>query len=712
MNVKCKIIKKVYANEDYRIFSCRPVGISDVKVNKYGTFSIVGNLSYLVEGQTCDLNLTDEECSKYGYSYHVDSCSSLTSKEITPEVAMGIMCEITSKAQAKYVLSAYPNFIQMVLDGKENEIDVKKIYNVKEYRLAVYCRELREKFKFLKIIQENKQYELTNSECKELVRRFDTIDEVNKQLKENPYVCLVQYLQRNFEQIDPIILGCNNSLRLSFQRTESLICYILQLNEKDGSTVISANDMAKHCIDIAPELTSQIVQITKDSQAIYYNEETKQTALMSTYLQECELAQFIKEKLAQDNKWDINWKKYQTVENLTLTDTQLNALKNVCENNISLLIGYAGSGKSSATKAILQMADDNNLTYKIVSPTAKAARRINEITDRPSSTIHRLCLSDNEFYCDLLLVDETSMVDLPTFCMLLRCIGNKDCHVLLVGDNAQLLPVGVGNIFNDIINTNIIPTTKLTEIFRYSDKGISYVTTCIREGKPFFNGYESQQLSDNYKFIQTDNIVDVVVDEYMNLINQGVSTSNIMCLSPYNVGDCGSYAINNKIQETINPTIPHQEQLAITKGKTKIHFRKGDIVLCKKNDYDAISYQPTNKKIAVFNGQDGKVIKVEDDTLVIQFDDDVVVYPKNKLNELLLGYCVSCHASQGSESQYVISITSPLHKRMLNKNLCYVSSSRSKGTHIEIGDIATMNQAIVIDGNEERKTMLKEMLSC
>lgn len=212
MNVKCKIIKKVYANEDYRIFSCRPVGISDVKVNKYGTFSIIGNLSYLVEGQICNLNLVNEQESKYGFSYNVDTCPSLVLKDITPDVTMGIMCEITSKTQSKYVLSAYPNFIQMVLDGKENEIDVKKIYNVKEYRLAVYCREIREKFKFLKIIQENKQYELTNSECKELVQKFETIDEVNKQLKENPYVCLVQYLQRNFEQIDPIILGCNNSL--------------------------------------------------------------------------------------------------------------------------------------------------------------------------------------------------------------------------------------------------------------------------------------------------------------------------------------------------------------------------------------------------------------------------------------------------------------------------------------------------------------------
>lgn len=341
-NVKCKIIKKMYANEDYRIFSCRPIGNSEVRVNKYGTFSIVGNLSYLVEGQTCDLNLTDEEQNQYGYSYHVDSCSSLTSKEITPEVAMGIMCEITSKTQSKYVLSAYPNFVQMILDGKENEIDVKKIYNVKEYRLAIYCREIREKFKFLKIIQENKQYELTNSECKELVKRFETIDEVNKQLKENPYVCLVQYLQRNFEQIDPIILGYNNTLRLSFQRTESLICYILQLNEHDGSTVISANDMAKYCIDIAPELTSQIVQVTKDSQAIYYNEKTKQTALMSTFLQECEVAQFIKEKLENPVNLNIDYKKYQHSQEYDMTDEQIKILRIANEQNIGLLLGAGG----------------------------------------------------------------------------------------------------------------------------------------------------------------------------------------------------------------------------------------------------------------------------------------------------------------------------------------------------------------------------------
>ena len=213
-----------------------------------------------------------------------------------------------------------------------------------------------------------------------------------------------------------------------------------------------------------------------DSDKFYYDETNKRIALSETYNSECMVADFVKGKL-NGNKWDIDWKKYQDVDGFKLTATQLNALKNVCKHEISLLVGYAGSGKSSTTKAILQMADENNLSYKIVAPSAKAAIRVKEITGRNASTIHKLCLTQEEVFCDMLIVDEFSMCDLPTFCMLIKSLTNEHCHVLLIGDDAQLIPIGLGKIFHDIIESKIVAETKLTEIFRYSDKGTAYVAT-------------------------------------------------------------------------------------------------------------------------------------------------------------------------------------------------------------------------------------------
>lgn len=718
MNVKCKIIKKVYANEDYRIFSCRPVGISDVKVNKYGTFSIIGNLSYLVEGQICNLNLVNEQESKYGFSYNVDACPSLVLKDITPDVTMGIMCEITSKTQSKYVLSAYPNFVQMVLDGKENEIDVKKIYNVKEYRLAVYCREIREKFKFLKIIQENKQYELTNSECKELVQKFETIDEVNKQLKENPYVCLVQYLQRNFEQIDPIILGYNNTLRLSFQRTESLICYILQLNEKDGSTVISANDMAKYCIDITPELTSQIVQVTKDSQVIYYNEETKQTALMSTYLQECEVAQFVREKLENPVNLNIDYKKHQHSQEYDMTDEQIEILRIASEQNIGLLLGSAGSGKTFSIKSLISMLDDNDLTYTLVTPTGTSAKVLSKYTNRYASTIHKKILSDGEITTDFLIIDEFSFVSLDVMIMIVRAISNHT-KIIMSADEYQLPSISKGNILKDMIDSKIIPIARLTKVFRYGIGALSTVATDTRNGQRYIDANNSPIFTNpnndkSYEFIPvSENPLEQVIKAYDTLL-QTYSTDDILILSPQNIGSVGSYAISNAIQEKYNPLHNRQEEVSYARQKNKIKFRKGDKVLNTVNWYNALTLAEYNgegntKKVDVMNGNFGKVLDIEDGNIIAQFDNDFVVYTKKEINRLLLGYACSVNKAQGNQSLAVISINHPQHK-YLNRALVYVANSRAREKLIEIGEARTIADALSVVIANERKTMLKNLL--
>lgn len=709
MKTKTKIIKTKFSSGDFRIFSCCAIGAHDIQTNKFGMFSIKGNYGYLTEGQEYDLYLSLLESNQWGYTYQLNSCPTFNTTNLDYDASLGILREITTDAQAKTLLAVYPDVIKMILDGRESEIDVKKLRNIKEYRLNVYIREIRNKFQYLSIMQENKQYDLTASECKELIRKFSTNEEVNSHLDKEPYECLIQLLGRDFQYNDKIILEQHEDLRFSTSRVESLIYYILKLNEDDSNTCMGANVMAAYTKAVASELYDQIKSVSIDSDKFYYDETNKRIALSETYNSECMVADFVKGKL-NGNKWNIDWKKYQDVDSFKLTVTQLNALKNVCEHEISLLVGYAGSGKSSTTKAILQMADENNLSYKIVAPSAKAAIRVKEITGRNASTIHKLCLTQEEVFCDMLIVDEVSMCDLPTFCMLIKSLTNEHCHILLIGDDFQLPSVGVGKIFHDIIESKIVAETKLTEIFRYSDKGTAYVATNIREGKQFLKGYDTQALSDNYKFIQTDDVKDVVVNEYKQLLKT-YQPEDIMVLSPYNVKDEGAYVLANEIQEIINPLRPYMKQLTVSKSGVKINFREGDNVLCTKNDYDATPYdEMIDHPIAVFNGQTGKVIKVEDDFIVVNFDGDEVVYSKNKLNELLLSAAYSVHKSQGSEAKAVISITSPSHKRMLNKNLCYVASTRSKEKHIEIGDIQTMNNAIGIDVNETRQTFLKELL--
>lgn len=233
-------------------------------------------------------------------------------------------------------------------------------------------------------------------------------------------------------------------------------------------------------------------------------------------------------------------------------------------------------------------------------------------------------------------------------------------------------------------------------------------------------------ICNNYKFIQTDNIFDTLIEEYMKLIKKGIKPNEILCLSPFNVGDEGTYKINNAIQLEINPTKPQELTLSRKiNNYTDVTFRVGDRILNKKNDYQALpleswkdienSYGALSEEdvalTAIFNGQDGIIREVTDKYVVAQFDEELIVINKSKLNNVLLAYCISVHSSQGSEAKYVLNVVSPSHKRMLNRNLLYVADTRSKILQIDIGDMGTYEDALLIDGNSERLTWLKELLN-
>lgn len=403
------------------------------------------------------------------------------------------------------------------------------------------------------------------------------------------------------------------------------------------------------------------------------------------------------------------------------------------DEHLYLTNDYIVTHNTTSIRGLIKLMEDNGLTYTLLAPTGKASRRITESVNRPASTIHRKALRDGEISTDVIIVDEMSMTDLPTFLMLLNTITNEDCRIVLVGDSAQLLPVGIGCVFNDLINSGKVPMVTLDEIFRYDTDGGIFVATNVRQGKEFFNNADvvkvhnnEYSVYNNYKFIQTDDIFETIVSEYNKLLAKGVKSSDILCLSPFNVGDEGSYRINNAIQAEVNPPKPNELHLdrKVDKDKTTVSFRVGDKLLNKKNDYQALpleSWKIINESggllnsedvplTSVFNGQDGVIRELDENKLVAQFDEELIVFDKAKLQNLLLAYCISVHSSQGSEAKYVLNVVSPSHKRMLNRNLLYVADTRSKIMQIDIGDMTTYNDALLIDGNAERDTWLKELM--
>lgn len=738
--VETKIIKEKFKNKDYRVFYCMPMRVyDDLKLTNYNNFSISGELPFLSEGNTYTLEIEEDLGNKFPCSYKVVSVPSLKTelKDLTREESFEILREIsTSDRLCNNILDAYSDFINIILTEGKEAIDLSKINGVGEYYLSVFDRELNSKYKYYAIIQKLKDYNVNITDCKALFSEYEKEEIIEQKIKENPYNVLMNVLKRSFNATDKKVLEIKPELKDSRIRCEALMIDILRRNELDGNSMLNGNILWSVCredYNCPIEWGKMIKDIAIESPYIYYDEETKNLANMDTYLGEVQIANFVKEKLENSKSLNIDYTKYKVVDGFELTEQQLNTLKNANDYAFSLLVGYSGSGKTSSLKGLIYMLEDNHLTYTLLAPTGSASLRIEEQTNRKASTIHRKCLKDKEIWTDFLILDEMSMVDIPTFVMLLNCIKNEKMRVVLCGDNCQILPVGIGCLFNDIINSNIAPITMLDKIFRYDTSGGAFVATNIRKGKQFFNDNRVKKqgniykISDNYRFIETDKekIFDEVKKQYSNLIKKGIKQKDILCLCPFNVGDCGNIRINNEIQSEFNPPKANEYTFEREMNGVKIIFREGDRVINKKNDYEAMpleSYEliknDENNLITaddvehtqIFNGQKGVIRTVDDEKMVVQFDEEMIVFDKFKIKNLLLGYSQSTHSSQGSESDYVISVVNPSHKRMLNKNLLYVADTRAKKLHIDIGDVNTFNDSLLIDGNELRNTWLPSLL--
>ena len=387
-------------------------------------------------------------------------------------------------------------------------------------------------------------------------------------------------------------------------------------------------------------------------------------------------------------------------------------------------------GKTTSIQGLIQLMEDNNMSYTLLTPTGKASKVLSEATHRSAQTIHRACFS-GEIATDVVIVDEASMINLEVMNMLINSITNPNARIVFSLDNAQLTPIGVGKVISDLIETNIVPKTELTQVFRYTDDGSLFVATNIRNGKNFFTSDNVKErgntfsVSSNYKFIETSNedLFDEVIRQYKGLISRGIKQDDILVMCPYNVSKIGNYAICNAIQEEFNPPKPNELTHKRKIGGTTIVFRKGDIVVNKKNNYNIPTEEGynilmsdsmlTEEDVAtsiVLNGQMGRIVQVVKEGLLIKFDEEILFFNKQNINNLLLGYSISTHSSQGSSAQYTISIVSDLCKRMLSKELIYVADTRCKKSHIDIGQQDAFLYALSHSDNQHRYTWLKEML--
>jgi len=735
------VVANPYNTDDYKIYALE---VDDIKYphiarNTYQNVSILGNLPDLEIGIEYSVKGEEKE-GKNGISYKVINIGRDIPKTETA-TRLFLQSILDSNSHVDEVMREYPDIIDRVINNRLDDIDLNKLYNIGKVRFEVIKRKIIENFVLSELVTEFKGF-IEFKILKALYDKYGSVDNIKEKLQNDPYKCLCGLSHTAFKTADKILLEFNKDciatkakgevppidftfdLQTSSQRQKSAIMFLLEENENDGNTKIDIKVLRKQSESLAKKCIEHFVNIIKNDKDIHFDKGLNTVALEETYQTELYIANRILEGLKVDNKWDIDTEKYRDNGDIVLTDQQHKVLPMVCNSNVCILNGFSGSGKSATTKSVIDMLKDNNKSFCLFAPTGRAAKVLSEFTKENASTIHRGLAymppdwgynEEHKLPYDVVAVDEFGMCDVFLMKHLLEAIDFRKTKLLMIGDSSQIPSVGAGNAFYDLINSNLIPIISLTQIFRYGEGGVLTVATKTRNCEKFLEYSSKPQVFGNdkgYMFVpmQQEKIIKNVVALYQKLLSSGNLREDIMILSSYNVGDYGTIAINKYLQPIANPNVT-QKGINVQIGETK--FYENDLIIQTVNNYKAIRYKDgwidEDDKTFVANGEIGKVIKIEYGKVIIMFD-ELVVYTKNDLLNVKLGYSISTFKAQGGQAKIVIMITPKAHTFMLNSNLIYVAQTRAKQKVFHFGENETVNRAIKKKADFNRKTHLKELL--
>jgi len=396
---------------------------------------------------------------------------------------------------------------------------------------------------------------------------------------------------------------------------------------------------------------------------------------------------------------------------VTLALKQVQAVRDALEKKALVITGGPGTGKTTIIRAILKIYSGHGRKVMLAAPTGRAAKRLSESAGRDAKTIHRLLEyspkqggfkrnADLPLDADLVVIDESSMVDTILMHHLLKAVP-ANAALILVGDVDQLPSVGAGNVLRDIIDSGMIPTVKLDEIFRQSRESLIVINAHkINRGDFPVIASQKDALQDFY-FIDLED-PEEVCKMILHMCRDKIPgkfgfhpVNDIQVLAPMHRGIVGAANLNVELQKHLNPSTDE----LIRGGKS---FRTGDKVMQIRNNYDK----------DVYNGDIGRIISIdrEDQEVCVDYDGKAVAYDFTELDEIVLAYAVSVHKAQGSEYPAVVMPVLTQHYMMLQRNLLYTAITRGRKLVVLIGTKKALAIAIRNNKPQLRYTRLKERL--
>lgn len=709
-------LQKLEGVVEHMIYENAETGYAVFEVNAGDQDIVVaGNVGSVDNGMNVTVYGHMVNHPSYGEQFRAESCEASLPQDtagLLSYLSSGVLPYIGPSTAKKIVKTFGEDTLTVIAETPQKLCEIKGITAEKA---AIISNEFRRLYGVREVIAWFTRFGLSPQSAVTAYRAFGP--HTVEALTQNPYLLCGEPLQLKFAQVDGIAaaLQFESGNRL---RVAAGLLYALRHNAGNGHTCLPR---AKLLESTAKFLRVEPEEIEVGLQELLRSEELRSRTFDETeyiYLPDLlsaeediaarlgELSTFPTEPPAT---LESDIRALEIAQGFAYAPLQREAIRTALSSRVMVLTGGPGTGKTTTVNAILSLYEALYDRVALCAPTGRAAKRLSELTHHTASTIHRLLEVDystgavrfihnekNLLKYDVIILDEMSMVDVKLFQALLAA-ARYHCRIIMVGDADQLPSVGPGNILGEILRTQVVPTVRLTEIFRQAQQSL-----IVQNAHRIVQGQMPQKgaASDDFFMIESAGLAcqRLVCDLVSTRLPKAYgfdAVRDIQVLCPTKVGPTGSVELNRRLQEILNPPAPNKPQLGGENG-SKI-LRLGDKVMQVKNDYD-ITFERAGAEAGVgaYNGDMGVITAIDRDarSVTVMMDDRKYVYSADQLSELEPAYAVTVHKSQGSEFPAVIVPVADVPARLCYRNLLYTGVTRARKLCVLAGSGRTIQTMV------------------
>ena len=703
---------KLEGTVEHVIYENADSGYAVFEVDAGGTDVVVaGNVGGVDNGMSVTVYGHMVNHPSYGEQFRAETIEARLPEDrtaILSYLSSGVLPYIGPSTAKKIVAKFGDDTLTVIAETPQRLCELK---GITEQKAAIISNEFRRMYGVREVVAWFARYGMTAQQAVTCYRALGP--HTVEALTQNPYLLCGEPLQLKFGQVDTIAaaLQFETGCRL---RVAAGLLYALRHNAGNGHTCLPRTQLletASNFIHQPPEKLAAALDecIRTEELRVKLFDGTPYIYLPDLLEAEeniaARLAMLTKRGKNTAHGLDKNIQILELTQGFAYAPLQKEAIRKAMTENCLVLTGGPGTGKTTTVNAILQLLENQAERVALCAPTGRAAKRLSELTGRKASTIHRLLEVDytggvvsfihndkNLLKCDVVILDEMSMVDVKLFQALIAAL-RYSCRIIMVGDADQLPSVGPGNILGEIIRSGLVPTVCLNEIFRQAKRSLIVENAHhIISGEPLQKGGKT----DDFFFLESDG--DAAQRLVCDLVTTRLPRSygfdpirDIQVLCPTKLGPTGTQALNVELQNLLNPEQTGKPQL---QSAARV-FRVGDKVMQVRNNYEIIWNRIGGEQgVGAYNGDIGIVesINMRDRSMVVRMDDKRLVYPAENLNELEIAYAITVHKSQGSEFPAVILPVAQVPPRLCYRNLFYTGVTRARKLCIVAGRRDVVNR--------------------